>query len=524
LVDRAGETERVGTEEAALRLADRWRVGTGQHGWLLAIAGLTGLAAVLRLALAGQSLLGDELLTYAVVDHATPGQVLDALNHSIESTPPLAYLLAWASGRLGSDPALIRIPSLVAGIALVPTIGALGAQLRSKSCGLLASAIVALSPFALFYSVEARAYALVAFLVSASAACLLAALRRGGKGWWVAFAVISIAAMYTHYTAAFPLAAEAIWAFVAFPSRRRAIGLSSAATAAAFLAWVPWLQGRALGLIAAFYPLTPVNVFKAPVISVFGSPQAALSAIPGKFGLALAGAGLALAASSLALVARSREWVRPPAPREGARLGSGWLILGLAVSTPAGLLLYDVVGDDLYNPRNLSASVPGLVLGIAAIVTAAPRRLAWGASALVLAALAIGAGRSLEARYQRPPVNEAADFINARARPGDLVIDTPAIPVGFGLSRELTIYLRPDLRTLIISGVVGPGDPRLGPLANAEAWRRIVGRRRAFVVAPVVPSRPDVRVAPAGSGARLVEQRLSKGLQAISVAEYAPPR
>jgi len=489
----------------------------------LALAGLTVVAAALRAFLADQSLLGDELLTYAVVHRSTPGQVIHALNNSIESTPPLYYLLGWATGRLGGDPALIRMPSLIAGTVTVPAIGLLGALLWSRTCGLVAAAIVTLSPFALFYSVEARAYALVTLLVTASTALLILALRRG-PWWWVAFALAAAAAMYTHYTAAFPLLALAVWTLVGHPQKRRPLLLSMGAVALAFLAWVPWLEGRALGLIAAFYPLTPANIAKAPISAVFGSPQEALSAIPGRFALALAGAGVVVAVT--AVVASHRREAQAAAavstaPASGVP-GALWLILALAVSTPVGLLLYGLVGDDLYNPRNLSASVPGLVLLISAAVTS-HRGRTW-ASLLVIAAGAVGAARSLEPRYRRPPVNEAADFINHRLRPGDLVIDTPALPVGYGLNRELTIYLDPGARTFVVTGVPAPGDRALGPLAGSRAWRRIVGRRRAFVVAPVVATRPDVRMAPADSGARLIARRQFRGLQTISVAEYAPGR
>lgn len=486
------------------------------------LAGLTVAAAVLRLLLADQSLLGDELLTYAVVHRSNPGQVIDALNGSIESTPPLYYLLGWATGRLGHDPALIRVPSLVAGTLTVPAIGVLGAMLWSRACGLVAAAIVTLSPFALFYSVEARAYALVMVLTTAATASLIIALRRGGR-WWAVFALVAAAAMYTHYTAIFPLLAQSAWSLVAFPRKRRPLLLSMGAVALAFLAWTPWLEGRALGLIAAFYPLTPANVVKAPVIAVFGSPQASLSAIPGWFALALAGAAAAVAATALIASPRRQAAVGVSAALPGRVPGALWLILALAASTPMGLLLYGAVGDDLYNPRNLSASIPGMVLLISAVVTSTPRGRTW-AAILMIAAVAIGAARSLEPRNLRPPVNEAADFINHRADAGDLVIDTPALPVGFGLSRELTIYLDAGPRTFVVSGVPAPGDRALGPLAGPHAWRRIVGRRRAFVVAPVVATRPDVRMAPAGSGARLVARRLFRGLQTISVAEYAPGR
>src|SRR5438874_2417330 len=81
------------------------------------------------------------------------------------------------------------------------------------------AALVAIAPFAIFYSTEARAYGTLAFLVAFSTYALLRALESSERRWWVAYGVASCAALYAHYTAIFPLAAQVAWA--AFVHRDR---------------------------------------------------------------------------------------------------------------------------------------------------------------------------------------------------------------------------------------------------------------------------------------------------------------
>ena len=173
----------------------------------LIVAGLTLLALALRLVLVRDSLLGDELIMFGIVHDRPLGDTLHVIRET-EKTPPLHFLLAWAAARLGDPTLTIRLPSLLAGVALVPAVFLLGRETVSRRAGLIAAAIAALQPFAIFYATEARAYALIAFFVVASTLCLLRALDTGRVSWWAAYAVAVLAAAYTHYIAAFALAAQ----------------------------------------------------------------------------------------------------------------------------------------------------------------------------------------------------------------------------------------------------------------------------------------------------------------------------
>ena len=95
----------------------------------------------------------------------------------------------------------------------------------------------------------------------------------------------------------------------------------------------------------------------------------------------------------------------------------------LAAATPLGLAAYILLGGgQLYYPRNLTASLPALAV-LAGVLTAAPRPpLRWGVAGLVIGACVVASGRSMDERYQRPPYEEMAHFIDATGSPGDAVI------------------------------------------------------------------------------------------------------
>ena len=79
-----------------------------------------------------------------MVDHSF-GHVLGA---DLQNNPPLFYVLAWASAKLGDPDTSIRLPSLLLGTAAVPMTYALGLRTagRWQACWALPSSRSARSP------------------------------------------------------------------------------------------------------------------------------------------------------------------------------------------------------------------------------------------------------------------------------------------------------------------------------------------------------------------------------------------
>src|SRR3954451_21168615 len=134
------------------------------------VAGLTALGAALRFStLAVQSYWLDEAVTVVLVRKSLGG-VLSMIPNS-ESTPPLYYVLAWLWAQLfGTGEVGLRSLSALIGTATIPVAYAAAARLVSPRAGLVVAALAAVNPLLVWFSQEARAYALLVLLATAALA------------------------------------------------------------------------------------------------------------------------------------------------------------------------------------------------------------------------------------------------------------------------------------------------------------------------------------------------------------------
>jgi mannosyltransferase len=208
-MEAAGALGRSGLSTYVEAVAE-WARARSRAFWI--VSGLTLLAAALRFATIGaQSYHHDEIVTASRVLRAGFWDAMDTVGYS-ESAPPLYYALAWLWTQVtGTGEVGLRSVSAVAGIATVPVAFLLGAELRGRRAGLIAAALVAVNPMLLWYSQEARAYALFVLLTAISLLYFVRVLDRGQRRDSLAWGIASALAFGTHYFAAFPIAAEAIW-------------------------------------------------------------------------------------------------------------------------------------------------------------------------------------------------------------------------------------------------------------------------------------------------------------------------
>lgn len=132
----------------------------------LALVALTLAALALRLlALGSKSLLTDEGSSF----YFAQLPLADLLWRLCDPHPPGYYLLLRALLSLGESEAWLRLPSALAGALTVPLTWALvqqlsGAEADGDRVGFLAAALLTVFPLHVWYSQEARPYALVALL------------------------------------------------------------------------------------------------------------------------------------------------------------------------------------------------------------------------------------------------------------------------------------------------------------------------------------------------------------------------
>ena len=237
----------------------------------------------------------------------------------VENTPPLYFILAWLSAKLGSAYGWLRLPSVALGTATVPLDLHPGRQTVGRGAAVMAAGFFALSPFAVFYGIEARNYATLMFLTVLSALIVLKATSSTDRRWWVAYAVTATAILYTHYTGAFVVAAEGLWVLLYHPRRWRPLALASLAVALAYSVWLGNIAGQGTDVFGALATLTHVGYGKAFLSWLMGSPELPPKECPGVAPLVLLGAAGAVGGAGA--VWSSGE-AGPPGPSErGHRAG-----------------------------------------------------------------------------------------------------------------------------------------------------------------------------------------------------------
>jgi hypothetical protein len=396
----------------------RWR---RPELWLL--AGLTALGAVLRFAtIASQSFWLDEATTVHEVSLR-----FGAMIHSIrlnETTPPLYFAVAWVWSKLfGTGEAGLRSLSAIAGSALIPVTFLCGRELVSRWAGLVAAAFATVSPFMIWYSQEARSYALFALFCALSLLFWARSCKVQSTRDLALWAVFSALAVLTHFFAGFLIAAEAVW--LLWVGRRRATMIACGIVAAVQVAMLPLAVGdtsHPVGWITAF-PLS-IRIKQVPVDFGLGTLYQSSLVTDG-----LLGAGLlaAIVVAILMVGGGVRE-------QRGAAAAAGIAAVTLIVPP-----LLAAVGHDYVVPRNLIAAWVPLAIVLGAAATAPRARLAGGALALLVIGGFIYAGARIDGNpgYQRPDWRGVARALGAARGPRAIV----AYAGGFA-AQPLEVYLQ----------------------------------------------------------------------------------
>src|SRR6202012_2922187 len=229
----------------------------------------------------------------------------------------------------------------------------------------------------IWYSQEARSYALLVFFGALSFLFFLRALDTGGRPRELAlWAVASALALGSHYFAFFAVGIEAVWLAVALRHRWKAVLPALAVVGAAGASLVPliaaqtnpnhigWIEESGLGS----------RFFQTGVSFLIGETGHVIAEPPRVHYAVLPAIGVALAALTLLAVGTRRE-------RRGAALG---LLVGLGVLALAGAAA--LVGKDYVVERNLLPALVPLAAVVALGLGAARARPVGVAVAVALCA------------------------------------------------------------------------------------------------------------------------------------------
>jgi mannosyltransferase len=150
------------------------------------------------------------------------------LNH-VDAVHGLYYLLMHGWVAVGSTPATLRVPSVIAMVVAVALVAVLARRLTGSPWpALFAGLIMALTPTISYYAQTARSYAMVLACVVATTLVLVRALEaeaavtdaRRTRRWWIGYAALVALSSYLNEMALLVLAAHAVTVLLARPGRR----------------------------------------------------------------------------------------------------------------------------------------------------------------------------------------------------------------------------------------------------------------------------------------------------------------
>jgi mannosyltransferase len=235
------------------------------------VAGLMLLALALRLiGISRESAWWDE---YSSLVHLNAPSLWAFLRDNRTYDPatlPLYYAIEYLWSRAaGTATVVMRVPSLVMGIAIVPAVHALGARLFSRRAGLIAAACVAASPMHAFHAQGIRMYVLFTLLAVLSMHTF--ALVWGEGRGWKRHAIVQLLLSWTHPFALLIPAVQGAAMAAASLLRRRHSTPSTVKPFAQMLRWggltgLAWLPALAYLSTVRYYPADVVTWLEIPSI------------------------------------------------------------------------------------------------------------------------------------------------------------------------------------------------------------------------------------------------------------------
>lgn len=220
-----------------------------------------------------------------------------ANNLATQSThPPLFFCLMhswfeWINPVAPNWVWTLRALSAVFGTIAIAAIYLLNTTAFSPTAGLMAAAMMAVSPFGVYLSQEARHYTLPVLAITLSLVGLLLiqqdlfVRRRSRWGIWLFWAIVNIIGLYIHYFFILALASEIVTLLALMYWYRHnlprhsvlAFCLTMLAILASFMPWLPTLVVHFTRPETSWIP-TPHNV--APIYQIFASWVLMIVALP----------------------------------------------------------------------------------------------------------------------------------------------------------------------------------------------------------------------------------------------------
>ena len=112
--------------------------------------------------------------------------------------PPTFYWIEHIMLYFGSSETVLRLVPALSGTCTIPVFYLLGREFHNRETGLVAAALLTVSPFHIYYSQEARSFTLFLFCFSLALLFYLRACKTNSISNWVLFGVFSVLSCWAH--------------------------------------------------------------------------------------------------------------------------------------------------------------------------------------------------------------------------------------------------------------------------------------------------------------------------------------
>lgn len=402
---------------------------------VLAMVGLCLLATIARVATT-RGLWVDEAISVSQARMGFSDMIADVAGTDVH--PPLYHSLLWLTVRLfGISEFALRLPSLVAGVALVPALFWAGRVCYSRRTGWVAAALATFAPFLVWYSQEVRMYSLFMLLSVLAIGAQVNCVRRGMTRDWLFYGVTTALLFCTQYFAVLPILVQQLAFGWVFWTRRR--DMRRLRTLA---------RGWAISASVAILIIAPVIPVLLEQLDAYANRGGA-GLVPGQAGAASS----ALQSNSLSIysIGANLTWALLGYHADPmmvllvalwpfgmllaflmlgrGRSGTSVLLLMIVLVPLGALFMLGAIRRDVFELRYFAGAVPALLLLLARVITATTVRLRVTAFVSVVVALlmlvALVDQQTNGSNPRRYDFDTAFAAIGAEEEPGDIVLYAP---------------------------------------------------------------------------------------------------
>ncbi len=348
-----------------------------------------------------------------LIARAGPAEIIDAVRDDIHS--PFYYLILHYWQFIVGGEAGARRLSVLAGVATVAVVYAMGRTLAGRGAGLLAAAFLAVCPLHVWYSQETRMYALQTLLVTLSFLFMVLALRQRRAALWMGYSVVAALSLYAQYASVYALVAQNVFVLAYNRRDRQKQHYWLASQCVVMVLFAPWLpvfvsQTR-MGMGSSW--MEPLEFSR--VLAFFSLFSGAYLGDPH-------GRSVSVAITMAALIVPITILFRRRESRQFAALLALWFVV------PVVLLAMQSLNQNRFLPRALLCTTPPLALLLGCAVTQ-PGKMATR-TVLVLTGIALFVANLyalrnyyfLENRWVKSDLREAAGKVAKEFQAGDVVV------------------------------------------------------------------------------------------------------